>query len=475
MALRYCLRLRDTRLEKTPAALEAAVKTIGSGAVGWRFLRVSDFTRGDAANGVHDQAMVQLAFDDAAAVKNFVEKARPWIDRHDDLPFGRDPRLFFADAWDPFGADGGIFGTRAMAHDLIGRSGLPAEARGAGVNVVIVDMGLGAEQLRADRRRFGSSDVAQGFELAGWSRDQLTADGHPGKGGKTSGTLAGQFASEHAHMVARSVLALAPEARIWDVPLVADEVVPPSLSVAAGLLDRVRKHVEACRDTNEPWIIVNAWGLMNSADFGHEDFDYGDNPDHVTFAAIPGLEAAGVDLLFAAMNCGEPCPDSRCGPNDRGPGRSIMGLNAHPCVLTVGAVRTDGLPVAVSSQGPGRLAGRWKASKAAQGLKPADEYAQAAYEKPDIAAPSHFTEDDDDAQTSRGSSAAIGVAAGVVAALRSIEAYRRVTPAAMRRALRAGAGARWDPRIGYGILNVPRTIAELNRALNSARAASATT
>jgi len=231
------------------------------------------------------------------------------------------------------------------------------------------------EQLRADRRRFGSSDNAQQFKLTGWSRDQLAADGHPVERAETFGTLAGQFASEHAHMVARSVLALAPEARIWDVPLVADEVVPPSLSVAAGLLDRVRKHVEACRDTNEPWIIVNAWGLMNSADFGHEDFDYGDNPDHVTFAAIPGLEAAGVDLLFAAMNCGEPCPDSRCGPNDRGPGRSIMGLNAHPCVLTVGAVRTDGLPVAVSSQGPGRLAGRWKASKAAQGLKPADEYA----------------------------------------------------------------------------------------------------
>jgi len=45
--------------------------------------------------------------------------------------------------------------------------------------------------------------------------------------------------------------------------------------------------------------------------------------------------------------------------------------------------------------------------------------------------------------------------------------FAAVTPAAMRQALRDGANkasfqqAPWDPRLGYGILNVPGTLAAL--------------
>jgi hypothetical protein len=68
------------------------------------------------------------------------------------------------------------------------------------------------------------------------------------------------------------------------------------------------------------------------------------------------MEDAGIDVLFCATNCGEPGPDTRCAAENCGPGCGIMGVNAHPSVLTVGAVRADGVPIAQSSQGHGRLA-----------------------------------------------------------------------------------------------------------------------
>ena len=40
------------------------------------------------------------------------------------------------------------------------------------------------------------------------------------------------------------------------------------------------------------------------------------------------IEAFGrqnIDMVFAAGNCGEACPDDRCGPNDYGPGSQYLG------------------------------------------------------------------------------------------------------------------------------------------------------
>ena len=45
----------------------------------------------------------------------------------------------------------------------------------------------------------------------------------------------------------------------------------------------------------------------------------------------------GIDVVFSAGNCGQFCPDRRCGETDRGPGHSIWGANSHPRVLTFGA------------------------------------------------------------------------------------------------------------------------------------------
>ena len=83
------------------------------------------------------------------------------------------------------------------------------------------------------------------------------------------------------------------------------------------------------------------------------------------------------DIIFCAGNCGGACPDGRCGPNDFGPGRGIWGANAHPSVLTVGAVRTDTSWIGYSSEGPG------------PGRPPLNKLAN---QKPDLCAPSHYVE-----------------------------------------------------------------------------------
>jgi subtilisin family serine protease len=163
--------------------------------------------------------------------------------------------------------------------------------------------------------------------------------------------------------------------------------------------------------------------------------------------------------VFAAGNCGEPCPDRRCGLQDTGPGRSILGWNAHPKVLTVGAVRVDGLPVALSAQGPGRLARKGSGST---------DYTDnlRARQKPDLSAPSHFRESDDASEFNTGTSAACGFAAGVLAALRSVPSGRGLCPEAMRSLLRDNArpaGAGWDPRLGFGTINLANALAALGK------------
>ena len=204
---------------------------------------------------------------------------------------------------------------------------------------------------------------------------------------------------------------------------------------------------------------MNAWGVLDP----ESDRDlqgFADDPDHLLVNDMLRLDTAGIDVVFAAGNCGEPCPDRRCGLQDTGPGRSILGWNAHPKVLTVGAVRVDGLPVALSAQGPGRLA-----AKGSRGTDYSND--PRAKQKPDLCAPSHFRESDDASEFNTGTSAACGYAAGVLAALRSVPAGKNRSPEAMRELLRYNArpgGSGWDPRLGSGVINVEKALAALRSA-----------
>lgn len=488
MALRYCLRVPVEASDAKQIAealgsakpydlLKRVLKTMDlpSGAKVLRFPNLFWFRGGQGTSvDFPKELIVQLAFDDVAAARGFLDMRGPdtqlW-------KFGRDPRIAIADAWLPNGWDGGVFGNRAMAHALIGAEALrDAGALGEGVNVAIVDMGVERNWVKATRQKLGAADSPA---MHGWSRYRyVTENGQR----RRQWHNAGDHASDHGHMIARTVLSLAPKARIWDVPLVGDPSLAPSLSSATAILNRVRAYksgelFNGWRETHhgdeaflngqdgarsQPWIVVNAWGVFDS-DNGLEGMtdrnhhEYGDHPDHFLVNDLPELEQAGMDVVFCAGNCGEPCPDGGCGVRDRGPGRSILGLNAHPSVLTVAAVRVDGVPVGQSSQGPGRLAGTWAGSGAAKAITRPEQqeaHAKAAMEKPDIAAPSYFRDTDDESLVNAGTSAACAVAAGVIAALRSLPCTTTLTPAHMRDVLRYTAtGTAWDARTGYGVID----------------------
>jgi subtilisin family serine protease len=379
--------------------------------------------------------------------------------------FGIDPRIHAFDTWAPFAGTAAIFGDRARADRLIGAAALRAAgATGQGVNVVIVDRGIESGWVRDARRRAGGSQPSDDRVL-GWPRfDFSRRDG----AGLPIIRQPGTHASAHGHMIARNILALAPDARLFDVALIPELDAPPALSEASVVFHAINLAVaeKVVLDTHgrEPvkvavrgqCVVVNAWGVLDSAERGA---DYADNPNHFVVNDMATMDKTGIDMVFAAGNCGEPCPDPRCGETDRGPGRSASGLNAHPAVLSVGAVRADGVPVRLSAQGPGRLHARWLAASMPE--------AERAREKPDLCAPSHFRETDDALVFNTGTSAACAMAAGVIAALRSLPGLpRAISPAEMRRALResaTGTGGTWHPRLGYGVINVPRAIDAVRR------------
>ncbi|HKU98717.1 MAG TPA: S8 family serine peptidase [Vineibacter sp.] len=341
---------------------------------------------------------------------------------------GADLAIDVAEHWCPGARPDVAFGTRTAALRKlgIGPGGLALPKgptlTGKGVNVVIVDQGLNASRI---------------------------PEGHYGGVWENSGTKWALLPyattaplSRHGDMVARNVRSIAPEATIFDCRLIppaiaeVDQFVSDAHAAYATIAANIAK-APSVGLPNGPWVFVNAWAVYDRR-LEVPAGDYSDNPAHPFNAAIQALAANGTaDIVFAAGNCGQFCPHPRCGSNDRGPGHSIHGANAHPAVITAGAVRADGMWIGYSSQGPGP--------------------AQMAHEKPDLCAPSQFCEDDDAFVINGGTSTACGLVAGVVAALRSNWSPQVLPPAALKAALLANtkgsAAASWNPRFGHGILD----------------------
>lgn len=384
-----------------------------------------------AARRPATDAAIALRFPSLAAERAFRAAAGPVLGPCD--PVVGDVRLGDALHWCPGRGEGDTFGTLADAHRLVRASAL-AEARldGEGVNVVIVDQGIDAARLPRDARLRG-----------GWWKHGATRPG------------AAEKDTQHGTMVARNVLAIAPRATIWDCPLIPPRIrsnLPAFLSDAFGALVRMAEDIALLKALRPEafgghWVFVNAWSIYDRRGEAEEGDCTGQH-GHCVACAVEEA-AALADLVFAAGNCGAFCPDGRCADDVIGPGRSILGVNSLPGVLTVGAVRTDGIWAGYSSQGPGQF--------------PDD--AGRPQEKPDIAAPSSFRMPDTAHRRAGGSSAACAVAAGVVAALRTEGRGTGMPPPdlfdLLRRTARRGEGEGWNARTGYGVLDCARLLGAL--------------
>jgi hypothetical protein len=389
-----------------------------------------------------------------------------------------DPEISSADVWTPYAAGGGLFGTRDQALRLIGADLRPDPNCGKGVNVVIFDYGIEERWLQAEQRRRGVA----GTELGGWPRYR------PRPGRTRDWILPGDrppAGLTHGQMIARNILAIAPAVKLWDAPLLPDTALgPPGIALAEAIFwhvfadwrERSQRDRGATSETGhrwtprdldkaQPWILVNAWGALDpiSLDMAARPgasvrtgnrWPYWNNPYNFFVEDMQRLSAHDIDVVFAAGNCGTPGGDPRCGETMTGPGRSIHGVNAHAGVLTVGAVRCDGLAVGGSAQGPGALAPYVVGDRGP------------FHRKPDLCAPSHFHETEGDGLVNTGTSAACGIAAGVLAALRGAEVQRggaRKSSESMRQLLRDNArgSGTWNPRLGRGVINLRAALAKL--------------
>lgn len=322
--------------------------------------------------------------------------------------------------WCPTGASNQLFGTRQQAEQLLGVDLLHTEGlQGEDVIAVVIDQGLNEELIP---KNFAFRWPLGGSPVSG-----------PGMG--------------HGDIVARNIIRCAPKAGIIDMPMIPPKIgdLPSFLSDAQAALNSILALISFIEQiaTNITWIFVNAWAVYDRRLESGMAVKYSDDGNHPFNKKMDEIATsfsdARVDVVLAAGNCGEFCSDARCGPNDTGPGNSIFGANAHPKVLTVGAVRTDDIWIGSSSQGPGLI----------------------ATEKPDVCAPSHFRENNESANGNLGTSAAAAMAAGVVALLRCSNVPKgknNRTPEELIAILRntarkTGFPAGWDDRRGRGTID----------------------
>jgi subtilisin family serine protease len=283
-----------------------------------------------------------------------------------------------------------------------------AGCRGTGIVVAVVDGGITAEG-----RATSGADT-----------------GHPSWPGKLVPRVIGGHTSDwgttgvawswHGNMCATDVLGIAPDARLYDIRISGGPIAATISAALAGF----QWCLEQYRRDGTPQVMTNSWGIFQEA----WDRLYARDPSHPFTRKVVEVLDAGILVLFAAGNCGDTCPDGRCGA-DTGPGRSIWGANGHPRVMTVGAANKDEHFIGYSSRGPAAL----------------------DPDKPDFCGVSHFT---GYFASDSGTSAATPVVAGLVALLK--QAHPAATQDEIKACLRAtakdiGPGG-FDRHSGAGIV-----------------------
>jgi subtilisin family serine protease len=265
-----------------------------------------------------------------------------------------------------------------------------------------------------------------------------------------SGYAPGTAGPGHGTMVAFDALLAAPNARLLDFAMFrglgTHPTVPLRLHHALAAYGTLMIMMAQSRPPGA-LVVTNSWGIPDrSTDKPIGDpMNYCENAEHPFNLQLRALIRVGVDVVFAAGNCGAECPDPKCGAGDTGSGRSIHGANALHDVVTVAGVTTRGDRVGYSSQGPGILDS----------------------EKPDVACYTQFDGSAWNGGPDVGTSAAAPIVAGVIAALR--QGYPTVSPALMKSTLRntASGAPVWNPDVGTGIIHAGRALDALRRGAAS--------
>ena len=339
-----------------------------------------------------------------------------------DLPTG------LANVWCPKEASFPLFADLDLAlAQMRAGTAAPKGARGQDVNVVIIDQGINSNVLAT---RFPGANF-----VGGWSTPEFGKGGPPGPfnlippGGWADDGLG--LRVTHGTKMASLVLAVAPQARILDLALLPSHIL--NLNGYAGFLSWAVAGYWILRTTipwlqhffpayRGPWVLNNSWAVYDlTTDYPPGNLlNYGSNPNHPLNSVVASVPRDGIaDVVFAAGNCGQFCPDARCGARQIGPGRTIYGVAAIKDVLTVAAVRGDEMWLGYSSQGP------------------ADP--KFGSSKPDLCAPSQFASVEpgppriaDWDRSFTGTSSACALTTGAIAAKRSLVPPGALPPPALR-------------------------------------------
>jgi hypothetical protein len=432
----------ETVLRKLLGDYQGPFRTLGIPSTDWQ-VRLTQRPPRDLPS--LERLVIGVGFQDPAdlnqfrkAVEGVNDSARVEGKRQPVLGVGADLFLAETEYFCPANVDQILFGDRNAAASLTG-SGLLKQRglTGSGVNIVVIDRGFDLTQVRHFGGGLANGDVEPGTTTRG-----------------------------HGLMLVRNIVDAAPDAIFYDVPLIPTRItdVLGFICKALDFFNQLKQLIEFLRllsvpPWDGPWVLVNAWSIFDRS--GElPPGDYTGNPGHPFNVVVDAMVDDLIDLVFAAGNCGQFCPDRRCGKQDVGPGNSILGANSHPRVLTTGAVRTDARWLGNSSQGPGLLY-RYK---------------------PDLCAPSGFREVGDASLgnlnepyvgdtgspyiASTGTSAACGVAAGIVGAIRSGWDQRILSPDDLKQALNAHArkteGPGWKEHLGNGIIDAAAALAALS-------------
>jgi len=240
--------------------------------------------------------------------------------------------------------------------------------------------------------------------------------------------------TSHGSMCAADVLVAAPAAKLYDYPFLGHPNSGGALTMFQAVLDHRRID-------GTPHLTNNSYGFVGRPPKNempnHEVWD----PNHPVHRKVREVVASGAPAFFAAGNCGEDCPSSKCHVSGIGPGNSIHASNSLQEVITVAAVNSRHQRIGYSSQGPGGFFNQ----------------------KPDIAAYSHFFGNfgpgrpagGDATSFDNGTSAATPVAVGVGALLMS--AFPDLTPPRMKAAMIQSAinigQPGFDHETGFGVMN----------------------